>query len=196
MPATQNIPTRDGRAGTSPWTYELGVKFKVDEAMRLRGIRFYKSKSETGTHVTNLWTSTGLLLGSATSTGETASGWQEATFSSPPALQPGSVYVASVNANSYYNSTVNGLLNQVVSGPLRSVVGSPNGVYGTASGLFPSNSYNSSNYFTDVDVVPDGDPTAPTVVSTAPAADASDVDANLPLTASFSRPMDPSTIPA
>src|SRR5206468_1900386 len=53
VPATQNIPTRDGRAGTGPWTYEMGVKFKVDEAMRLRGIRFYKSKSETGTHVTN-----------------------------------------------------------------------------------------------------------------------------------------------
>ncbi|MDX6475769.1 MAG: hypothetical protein QOH95_1280 [Gaiellaceae bacterium] len=196
VPASQNLPTRDGRSGTGPWTYELGVRFKVDEAMRLKGIRFYKSKSETGVHVANLWTSGGLLLASTTATGETAGGWQEATFASPPLLQAGSVYVASVNANSFYNSTPNGLLNQVVSGPLRTVVGTPSGVYGTASGLFPTSSFNSSNYFADVDVVPDGDPAAPTVVTTAPAADASDVDANLPLTASFSRPMDPSTITA
>jgi hypothetical protein len=55
-----------------PWTYELGVKFKVDEAMRLIGIRFYKSKSETGVHVANLWTSTGLLLASTTATNANA----------------------------------------------------------------------------------------------------------------------------
>jgi fibronectin type 3 domain-containing protein len=195
-PASQNVPTRDGRAGTGPWTYELGVRFKVDEAMRLRGIRFFKSKSETGTHVANLWTSTGLLLASTTATGETASGWQEAVFSSPPLLQAGSVYVASVNANSYYNSTVNGLVNQVISGPLRSATGGPAGIYGASAGAFPTSSYNSSNYFADVDVVPDGDPAAPTVVSTAPSTNAADVDANLPLKASFSRPMDPSTITA
>jgi hypothetical protein len=196
VPATQNVPTRDGRPLPGPWSYEMGVKFKVDEAMRLRGIRFFKSKSETGTHVVNLWTSGGLLLGSATATNETASGWQEATFASPPLLQAGSIYLASANANSFYNTTVGGLANQVVSGPVRTVVGQLNGVYGTAAGLFPSSSFNSSNYFTDVDVVPDGDPAAPTVISTTPAADATEVDANLPLKATFSRPMDPSTITA
>jgi hypothetical protein len=196
-PAIQNIPTRDGRVGTGPWTYELGVKFKVDEAMRLNGIRFYKSKSETGVHVANLWTSSGLLLASTTATNETASGWQEATFTAPaPLLQAGAVYIASVNANSFYNSTVGGMASQIISGPLRSVIGTPNGVYGAAAGMFPTSTYNSSNYFTDVDVVPDGDPGAPTVVSTAPAPNANAVDANLPLTASFSRPMDPSTITA
>ena len=50
-PAVQNLPTRDGRPAPGPWTYEMGVKFKVDEAMRLRGIRFFKSSGETGTHV-------------------------------------------------------------------------------------------------------------------------------------------------
>ena len=193
-PAVQNVPTRDGRPAPGPWTYEMGVKFKVDEAMRLRGIRFFKSSGETGTHVTNLWTSSGLLLASAQASNETPSGWQEATFTTQPLLQPGSVYIASVNANSVYNSTVGGLLNQIISGPLRSVVGVPNGVYGTSAGLFPTGTFNSSNYFTDVDVVPDGDPGAPTVVATTPAPNRTDVDANLPLTASFSRSMDPSTI--
>ena len=196
VPATQNVPTRDGRPLPGPWSYEMGVKFAVDEAMRLNGIRFFKSKSETGTHVTNLWTTSGLLLASATATNETASGWQEATFASPPLLQAGSVYIASVNVNSFYNTTVGGLATQIISGPVRTVVGQLNGVYGSAAGVFPTSSFNSSNYFTDVDVVPDGDPAAPTVTATTPAVNATNVDANVPLTATFSRPMDPSTINA
>jgi fibronectin type 3 domain-containing protein len=196
VPALQNIPTRDGRAGIGPWTYEFGVKFRVDEPMRLKAIRFWKSASETGTHVANLWTTTGLLLASTTVTGETASGWQSGAFASPPALQAGTTYIASVNANSFYNTTSRGLATQVVSGPLRSAADVANGVYGSAAGLFPSQSFNSSNYFTDVTVVPDGDPAAPTVTATAPTAGQVNVDANLPLTARFSRPMNPSTITA
>jgi fibronectin type 3 domain-containing protein len=196
VPALQNIPTRDGRAGTGPWTYEFGVKFRVDEPMRLKTIRFWKSSSETGTHVANLWTTTGLLLASTPVTGETASGWQSATLASPPALQAGTTYIASVNANSFYNTTARGLATQVVSGPLRSAADIANGVYGSAAGLFPNGTFNSSNYFTDVTVVPDGDPGAPTVTATAPTSGQADVDANLPLTAKFSRPMNPSTITA
>ena len=196
VPAVQNIPTRDGRSGTGPWTYEFGVKFRVDEPMRLKAIRFWKSASETGTHVANLWTTTGLLLASTTVTGETASGWQSGAFASPPALQAGTTYIASVNANSYYNTTARGLATQVVSGPLRSAADIANGVYGSASGLFPNGSFNSSNYFTDVTVIPDGDPAAPTVTATAPTSGQANVDANLPLTARFSRPMNPSTITA
>jgi hypothetical protein len=196
VPMVQNVPTRDNRPLPGPWTYEMGVKFTVDEAMRLNGIRWFKSRSETGSHVANLWTTSGLLLASTTATNETASGWQEATFASPPLLQAGSVYIASVNANSFYNTTVGGLATQVISGPVRTVVGQANGVYGSAAGAFPTSSFNSSNYFTDVDVVPDGDPAAPTVTATTPGVDATNVDANVPLTATFSRPMDPTTINA
>ena len=196
VPALQDLPTRDGRSGTGPWTYELGVKFRVDEAMRLKAVRFWKSKSETGTHVASLWTTTGLLLASTTITGETASGWQNGNFASPPLLQAGTTYIASVNANSYYNTTSRALVTQIVSGPLRSVADGLNGVFGSAAGQFPNQAYNSSNYFTDVTVVPDGDPASPTVTATKPVADQANVDANLPLTARFSRPMNPSTITA
>jgi Domain of unknown function (DUF4082)/Malectin domain/Bacterial Ig-like domain len=196
VPAQQNVPTRDGRAGTGPWTYEFGLKFRVDEPMRLQAIRFWKSASETGTHVANLWTTGGILLASTTVTGETASGWQSGTFATPPALQAGTTYIASVNANSFYNTTARGLATQIVSGPLRSALDVANGVYGSAAGLFPNQTFNSSNYFTDVTVVPDGTPAAPTVTATAPTSGQVNVDANLPLTAKFSRPMNPSTITA
>jgi hypothetical protein len=194
VPAQQNITTRDGRAGTGPWTYELGVKFRVDEPMRLNAVRFWKSPSETGTHVVNLWTAGGVLLASATVGSETASGWQTGTFASPPLLQAGSTYVASANANSYYNVTSGGLGSLIISGPLRSVADGSNGVYGSTAGVFPNQTFGSANYFTDVVVVPDGDPPAPTVISTTPAANSTNVDANMPLRATFSRPMSPASI--
>ena len=42
--------------------YELGVKFKSDIDGFITGIRFYKGPANNGTHVGNLWTSTGTLL--------------------------------------------------------------------------------------------------------------------------------------
>ena len=196
MPALRNLPTRDGRAGTGPWTYELGVKFRVDEPMRLQAIRFWKSASETGTHVVSLWTTGGMLLASTAVTGETASGWQNGVFASPPLLQAGTTYVASANANSFYNVTSRGLATQVISGPLRSVADGANGIFGSAAGQFPNQTFNSSNYFTDVSVIPDGDPAPPNVTMTRPTANQTNVDANLPLTAQFSRPMNPASITA
>ena len=53
---------------------ELGVKFTSDVSGNILGIRFYKSSANVGPHVVNLWSSTGTLLATATSTSETASG--------------------------------------------------------------------------------------------------------------------------
>ena len=47
---------------------ELGVKFSSDISGYITGIRFYKSSANTGTHVGNLWSSTGTLLDTATFT--------------------------------------------------------------------------------------------------------------------------------
>ena len=42
---------------------ELGVKFRSDVAGTITGIRFYKASTNTGTHVGNLWSSTGATVG-------------------------------------------------------------------------------------------------------------------------------------
>ena len=78
---------------------ELGVKFRSDVAGTIRGIRFYKAAANTGTHTGSLWTSTGTLLGTATFTNETASGWQQVLFATPVAIAANTVYVASYHAN-------------------------------------------------------------------------------------------------
>ncbi len=73
---------------------ELGVRFTADVNGSIKGIRFYKSSNNTGTHVGSLWSSSGALLASATFAGETASGWQQVNFSSPVNVTSGTVYVA------------------------------------------------------------------------------------------------------
>ena len=49
----------------------LGVKFYSEVGGTIKGIRFYKSSANTGTHVGNLWSSTGTLLATTTFTSET-----------------------------------------------------------------------------------------------------------------------------
>jgi hypothetical protein len=143
-------PTFDGRwQQPAPWTYELGVKIQVARAAQITAVRYYREPGETGTHVGRIWSASGTPLATVTFTGETASGWQTQALDTPIDIPANTTYVVSVNRNDYYGFTPAGLLSSVVSGPLQSVVGS-NGVYGLAAGDFPSFSYNSSNYFTDV----------------------------------------------
>ena len=163
-PAVSNLDTRDARPEPGPWTYELGVKVLVQQATQLSAIRFWKSSLETGTHIGRVWTAAGLQLAQVTFTNETASGWQEQRFATPLALEANATYVVSVNANVVYALTA-GTSRQ---DPRRSVElrrRRPNGVSGSAAGVFPGTSFNSSNYFVDVEVgggvAPDTTPPGP-----------------------------------
>ena len=78
---------------------EVGVKFSSDTAGFIAGVRFYKSVNNTGTHIGNLWSSTGTLLGRATFVNEGASGWQEVRFGAPVAIAANTTYVASYHTD-------------------------------------------------------------------------------------------------
>ena len=96
-------PVPDSRDGQS---VELGIKFRSDVAGQISGIRYYKASTNTGTHVGSLWTSSGTLLAQANFTGESSSGWQQVSFSSPVAIQPNTTYVAAYFApNGHYAQT-------------------------------------------------------------------------------------------
>ena len=137
-----------------PNPVEVGVKFVPDVDGWVTGVRFYKSTVNTGVHTGSLWTTTGTRLAQATFTKETASGWQTVTFATPVAVTAGTTYVASYYAPvGRYSSKGAALESAVVNGPLRAVANatSPNGVYMYgATSLFPSRSFNASNYFVDV----------------------------------------------
>ncbi|TAY06877.1 DUF4082 domain-containing protein (plasmid) [Rhizobium leguminosarum] len=128
----------------------LGMKFQADTAGWVTGIRFYKGTDNTGPHNGYLWTSSGTLLGSVSFSNETASGWQTATLTQQVAVAADTTYVVSYSTNGNYSATGNYFSADVTNGDLRALSGS-NGVYAYgSSGLFPSASYNSTNYYVDV----------------------------------------------
>ncbi|HCU92568.1 MAG TPA: hypothetical protein DHU96_07405 [Actinobacteria bacterium] len=134
----------------------LGVKFTADINGWIAGIRFYKGAGNTGTHVGSLWSSGGTLLGQVTFTNESASGWQEADFSSPIPVMAGTTYIASYFApNGGYAYDGGAFANAGIDNPplhaLQSSVSGGNGVYLYGnSPAFPTASYNATNYWVDV----------------------------------------------
>lgn len=134
---------------------EVGVKFRSDTAGTITGIRFYKGSQNTGMHVGHLWTASGQLLGTATFSNETASGWQQANFSSPIAIQANTTYVASYYApRGNYSSTSNFFSSSAVNTPplhaLQDNADGPNGVYVYGQSGFPNQSWHATNYWVDV----------------------------------------------
>ncbi len=189
-----------------PTSVELGVKFRVDVDGFITGIRFYKGAGNTGTHTGSLWSVGGALLATATFTSETGSGWQQVNFTTPVAVIAGTVYVASYFAPNGNYAGDNGFFAStgVNNGPvhlLQNGVSGGNGVYryGASSG-FPSQTYNSSNYWVDVVFATatggPGDTTPPTVTGNVPAQGATGVAANSAESATFSEAMDASTVNA
>ncbi|MFN0145376.1 MAG: Ig-like domain-containing protein [Dehalococcoidia bacterium] len=197
-PASAVPPATDGDTSSTI----VGVKFRSDVAGFISGIRFYKAAVNTGVHTGKLWTAAGVELGSVTFTGETASGWQQATFATPIAIAANTTYIASYIAPAGRYSVANqGFANAGVDAPplraLQNGVDGGNGVYAySASHVFPSNTYQSENYWVDVVFVTSSGPdtTPPTVTAIAPAAGATNVTTTAAVTATFSEPMDAATI--
>ena len=134
-----------------PGAVEVGMKFTTDRPGYITAIRFYKGAGNTGVHTGSLWTASGAKLAGVTFTGETASGWQQATLASPVAVAASTTYVVSYYAPSGSYSSDNSYFGTARdNSPLHAPSGT-NGVYryGSASG-FPSDSYQSSNYWVDV----------------------------------------------
>ena len=142
-------------AANDPNAVELGMKFRSDVAGTVTGVRFYKGSSNTGTHTGHLWTATGTLLASVTFAGETASGWQQATFSAPVPISANTTYVVSYYApNGSYSSNSGYFTSAADKAPLHGLASGTdgsNGVYryGTST-AFPTDSYNNTNYWVDV----------------------------------------------
>ena len=134
---------------------EVGVKFRSSVAGNVQGVRFYKGPGNTGTHVGHLWSATGQLLGTATFTNESDTGWQYAAFPAPVAIQPNVTYIVSYYApNGRYSADAAYFYSQTVSGPLTALANGADGgngvfLYG-AGGGFPTGSYGAANYWVDL----------------------------------------------
>ena len=146
----------------------LGVQFRASSDGTITGVRFYKEPDNTGAHTGSLWSSTGTLLATGTFSGESASGWQELDFSSPVPVTAGTTYVASYHTDAgHYAITPNGLSSAVTNGPLTALASG--GVYAYGPGnIFPSNSFNASNYWVDAVYTQSSGSTPPVVSGVTP----------------------------
>src|SRR5205823_7921229 len=121
-----------------------------------------------------LWASDGTLMGSATFTSETASGWQEVSLATPVAIMANAVYVASYYTPSgHYSVTRNYFTSAGADAPPLHALPSAtsvNGVFRYGSSGFPSTSYQDTNYWIDVvlNVTSGPDTPPPTVTAVSP----------------------------
>ncbi|TAN12829.1 MAG: DUF4082 domain-containing protein, partial [Rhizobiaceae bacterium] len=137
-----------------PQAVELGVKFQSSTDTQILGMRFYKGPQNTGTHTGHIWDAAGTLLGTVTFSGETASGWQSATFASPVSIAASTLYIASYHtdtgnysADSAYFATAHS--SGILLAPDSAGSGG-NGVYRYGASGFPTNTFDESNYWVDV----------------------------------------------
>lgn len=145
-----NADSGDGNA------IEVGVKFRADSDGSIVGVRFYKAATNTGTHIGHIWSDTGQLLGSATFTAESASGWQQVNFATPIPATANTTYIASYFAPSGHYSADSFFFEQAGSDdpPLHALANGVDGgdgvyVYNSA-GAFPTSAFNATNYWADV----------------------------------------------
>jgi hypothetical protein len=144
--------TVDGQDGSA---IALGVKFKADADGFVTGVRFYRAAANTGPHVGSLYNADGFLLGQATFSDESASGWQSVTFASPVPVTAGATYVASYFApNGHYSVTGAAFATSAFdNAPLHALSDgvTANGVYSySSSPVFPTSNFNATNFWVDV----------------------------------------------
>src|SRR6266545_6782730 len=193
--ATPGTPSEPDNASV-----ELGMKVRADSNGFVTGVRFYKGSGNTGTHLGRLWSRTGTMLATVTFTGETASGWQQANFTSPVAVAAGTTYVVSYYAPAGHYSADNNFFTAAVdNAPLHALANGTdggNGVYRYGNGGgFPSSTWEASNYWVDVVYNTSAtDTTPPTVSDRSPASGATGVATATNVTATFNEPVQSGTV--
>jgi len=187
--------------GTSP--LEMGMKFRSSIDGYIDGFRYFKGVGAQGVHIGNLWSIAGTNLASATFTGETASGWQTVTLTTPVAITANTIYVVSYfSPHGDFMKTSPYFTADIVNGPLTGLgwtEAQPNGVYRyNATSAFPNNNafIGSTNYWADVLFTPTQPPdiTSPTIVSVLPVNNTTSVPITNHPSAIFSESLDPLTV--
>jgi hypothetical protein len=150
--STDAVPALAAASGAE--ALEVGMKFESDIAGTITGIRFYQGPGNVGPHTASLWSVDGTLLARAAASEAAGSGWRVATFAAPVSIAAATTYVASYFAPSgHYAVNLGFFTAPFAYSPLRAAGPSAgaNGVYSYGSSpAFPTESWDSSNYWVDV----------------------------------------------
>jgi N,N-dimethylformamidase beta subunit-like protein/uncharacterized protein DUF4082/Big-like domain-containing protein/putative Ig domain-containing protein len=148
-----------------PNSVELGVQFSASTSGSIVGLQFWKDSINIGPHAAHLWSSRGSLLASATFANETPSGWQTVLFPKPVQITAGTTYTASYHTGGFYSAAGGYFTAAYANGSLAAPVNAGVYTYGS-SASFPSQTYNSDNYWVDV-LFSAAPPTAPPAITSA-----------------------------
>jgi hypothetical protein len=137
-------PAGNGIAGSA----EYGVKFSSSQAGKITAIKWYRPGNATSSgHYFTLWSSSGTVLATATSSAESGTGWMTVPLRTPVSILANTTYVASIHTYTYPYTD-----NYFVSQRTRGVFTiPPNAGVKTVSGAvtFPTTA-SSTNYWLDV----------------------------------------------
>lgn len=137
--------------------YELGTKFWADVNGQITQVRVYTNAVEGGVHSVRIWRVSDQTVVSGSHTWNIPSGsagWKSFTLPAPLNITANTDYIVSISNSSdrYYASQQNGFNASIVNGHLHTYQGS--GVYSTLLGTMPTSIWNNTNYFRDVQFVP------------------------------------------
>jgi len=102
-----SVPTFANDAAADPVT--LGLRVCFSDTATITKIRFYKTNAlDSGTHDAAIWNNTGSQqLATATFSGETATGWQEVTLTTPLRVEAGYYIVGVYHPNGNFGYQAN-----------------------------------------------------------------------------------------
>jgi hypothetical protein len=176
---------------------QLGLTFTPTVDGFVSGVRFYKSAGNTGAHTGTLWSTDGVRLATAAFTSETATGWQQTTFTPAVAVTAGTKYVVSYFApNGHYAASTYQWISRGWTAPPLTVAGgyeAPSaGVYGDGD-TFPASQFKRANYFVDAvfDVV---DPTPLVVMNRWPVDGSTSNSTTTAISATLTRAVAPESV--
>ncbi len=122
-PSSTRRISRPATRTTTPTESRLGMAFTSSQPRSVTGIRFFKQPGNGGAHTVALWNSSGDRLATAPVSGESTSGWQQASFAGPVSIAANTTYIASYFAPvGRYSAKANGLADKITRGPLSTVV--------------------------------------------------------------------------
>jgi hypothetical protein len=180
-----------------PADRQLGLVFTPTVDGFVSGVRFYKAAANTGKHSGSLWTTDGVRLTTVDFSNESASGWQQASFTSAVAVRAGTKYVVSYFAPvGHYSASQYHWISRGSTAPPLTIAGGFNassaGVYGTGN-VFPSAQFNRANYYVDA-IFDTVDRTPLTVLDPWPIDGSTSNPVAAPITARLSRTVTASSV--
>lgn len=142
--------TRPTTITGNDFEYELGMRFSSTVPGTVTALRAWRLAAGPTVYTMRLWDAQGRLLATASRAAPPTAGWFEIQLTTPIEIEANSAYTVSyeISAGVSFPSRHSGLSSPYVNGFL--VAPTDGGVFATVKGVYPTQTYLSSNYWADV----------------------------------------------